>query len=88
MITWLSSHGAPRTAEVLTRLQRDGWTIEPPNPDAAPQTELCATARFPNVEQARAAAHLYRGRVSDLMRGAPADRPADAMSLPFGEESG
>lgn len=76
MITWLSAHGAPRTAEVLTRLQRDGWSIESPDPDAASQTELWATARFPDVEQARAAARPYRGRVSNLMRWAPADRPA------------
>ena len=46
MLTWLSAHGAPRTAEVLGRLQRHAWTIEPPKPDAATQTELWATARF------------------------------------------
>jgi hypothetical protein len=34
------------------------------------RTELWTTAGFRNVEQARAAARLYRGRVSSLMRGA------------------
>ena len=37
---WLFAHGAPRTAEVLRRLQRHAWAIEPPDPDAATQTEL------------------------------------------------
>ena len=83
MIAWLSAHGAPRTAEVLRRLQRHEWAIEPSDPDAATQTELRATARFADVEQARAAARLYHGRVSDLMRWTPADRPADARWLPF-----
>jgi hypothetical protein len=46
MIAWLFAHGAPRTAEVLSRLQRDAWTIEPPRPDTATQTELWATSRF------------------------------------------
>jgi hypothetical protein len=88
MLTWLSAHGAPRTAEVLRRLQCHAWTIEPPNSDAATQTELWATARFADVAQARAAARLYHGRVSDLMRWAPADQPADATWLRFAEEPG
>ena len=46
-LSWLSAHGAPRTAEVLDRLQRHAWTIELPDPDAATQSELWATARFP-----------------------------------------
>jgi hypothetical protein len=46
MIAWLSVHGAPRTAEVLRRLQGP-----------------------------------YHGRVNDLMRWVPADRPAEAMLL-------
>ena len=33
MIAWLSVHGAPRTAEVLRRLQRHAWAIEPPDSD-------------------------------------------------------
>ena len=74
MIAWLFAHGAPRTAEVLRRLQRHAWAIEPPDPDAATQTELWATARFADVEQARAAARLNHGRVSELMRWAR--RPA------------
>ena len=85
MIAWLSAHGAPRTAEVLRRLERHEWAIEPSDPDAATQAELWATARFADVEQARAAARPYHGRVSDLMRWAPADRPADATLLAFAE---
>jgi len=85
MIAWLSIHGAPRTAEVLARLQRHAWAIEPPDPDAATQTELWATARFADVEQARAAARPYHGRVNDLMRWAPADRPPEVTLLPLAE---
>ena len=88
MIAWLFVHGAPRTAEVLRRLQRHAWAIEPPDPDAATQTELWATARFADVEQARAAARPYQGRVSDLMRWAPADRPAEVTLVPFAEHPG
>ena len=88
MIAWLFVHGAPRTAEVLRRLQRHAWAIEPPDPDAATQTELWATARFADVEQARAAARPYHGRVSDLMRWAPANRPAEVTWLPFAEQPG
>ena len=40
IIPWLFVHGAPRTAEVLRRLQRHAWAIESPDPDAATQTEL------------------------------------------------
>ena len=88
MIAWLFAHGAPRTADVLGRLQRDAWTIEPASPDAAAQTELWATSRFADVEQARAAARGYQGRVSDLMRWTPADRPTDATWLAVAEPSG
>lgn len=83
ILTWLSAHGAPRTAEVLTRLQRDGWTLELPDPDGATQRELWAIARFADVEHARAAARGYRGRVSDRMHWAPAGRLDDAISLPI-----
>jgi hypothetical protein len=83
MLAWLVKHGAPRTADVLRRLQQQGWTIEPSDPDAASQTELSAVARFADIEQARIAARPYHGRVSDLMRWTPADRPADATLLAF-----
>ena len=86
MLSWLSAHGAPRTAEVLGRLQRQAWTIELPNPDAATQTELWATARFSDVEQARAAARPHHGRVRDLMRWASTDQPAAATLLRIAEE--
>jgi hypothetical protein len=85
MMDWLTRHGAPRTAEVLRRLQREGWTIESRNPAAATQTELWAMAAFADLEQARAAARPYFGRVSDLMRWTPADPPADATLVPFAE---
>ena len=88
IIAWLSAHGALRTAEVLKWLQRHEWAIEPSDPDAATQTELRATARFADVEQARAAARPYHGRVNDLMRWAPADRPEDATLLPLAEQPG
>jgi hypothetical protein len=73
---------------VLKRLQRHAWAIEPPDTDAATQTEPWATARFAAVEQARAAAGPYHGRVSEPMRWAPAERPADATLLPFAEQPG
>jgi hypothetical protein len=61
MIAWLFRHGAPRTGEVLTRLQRHGWTLELPGPTALTQSELWASARFAGVEQARAAARPFEG---------------------------
>lgn len=86
MLSWLSAHGAPRTAEVLDRLQRHAWTIELPDLDAATQSELWATAVFPDLERARAAARPYSGRVSDLMRWAPVDQPAQTTLLHFAQE--
>jgi hypothetical protein len=69
LIAWLARHGAPRTGEVLTRLQRHGWTLKLPDPAAATQSELWASARFAGVEQARAAARPFRGtrRSSDAL---------------------
>jgi len=78
---WLSAHGAPRTADVLARLQRGGWTIKTPEPDAPTQTELWVTAPFPDIEQARAAARPYQGRVAEAMQWAPAARPGTMESL-------
>jgi hypothetical protein len=86
MIAWLARHGAPRTAEVLRRLRHHGWTIEPPDPAAATQSELWAAAAFAGPEQACDAARPYHGRVSDLMRWTPVDRPADATLLPFADQ--
>jgi hypothetical protein len=68
MIAWLFAHGAPRTADVLSRLQRDAWTIEPPSPDAATQTELWATSRFADVEQA---SHRAAPGVLEVHRSTP-----------------
>jgi hypothetical protein len=82
MIAWLARHGAPRTGEVLARLQRHAWTLELPNPAASTQSGLWASARFADVEQARAAARPFVGRINDLMRWTPADRPAETRSVP------
>jgi hypothetical protein len=60
-IAWLARNRAPRTGEVLTRLQRHGWTLKLPDPAAATQSELWASARFAGVKQARAAARPFRG---------------------------
>ena len=82
MIAWLARHGAPRTGEVLARLQRHAWTLELPDPAASTQSELWASARFADVEQARAAARPFMGRINGLMRWTPADRPAETRSVP------
>jgi hypothetical protein len=88
MIAWLSRHGAPRTGDVLTRLQRHAWTIELPDSAASTQSELWASARFAGVEQARAAARPFEGRVDGLMRWTPADRPTETRSVPVTEPPG
>jgi hypothetical protein len=85
MIAWLYRHGGPRTGELLTRLERQGWTLELPDPAAGMQTELWASARFADVPEARRAARPFQARVHDVMRWAPADRPGDAMLLPVDE---
>ena len=69
---------------MLTRLERHGWTLELPYPGAVAQTELWASARFPDVEQASAAARTFEGRVSDLMRRPPADTTWLAVAEPSG----
>ena len=81
MIAWLYRHGAPRTGEVLRRLDRHGWTIEPPDPAAATQAELWASAHFGDIEQARAAARPFLGRVHDRMRWGPAERAATLVPV-------
>jgi hypothetical protein len=88
MIAWLARHGAPRTGEVLRRLERHGWTLELPEPAASTQCELWASGRFAGVEQARAAARPFEGRVDGLMRWTPADRPAHTTSVPVTEPPG
>jgi hypothetical protein len=88
IIAWLFRHGGPRTGEVLRRLERHGWTLELPDPAAATQSELWAGARFAGVEQARAAARPFEGRVDGLMRWTPADRPAETTSVPVTEPPG
>jgi hypothetical protein len=88
MIAWLARHGAPRTGEVLTRLERHAWTLELPDPAASTQCELWASARFAGVEQARVATRPFEGRVDGLMRWTPADRPAEATSVPVTEPPG
>jgi hypothetical protein len=85
MIAWLYRHGGPRTAEVLSRLERRGWTLELPDPAAGTQTELWASARFPDVAAARTAARPFQPRIREVMRWAPAHRSGEAMLLPVGE---
>jgi hypothetical protein len=82
MLAWLFRHGAPRTGEVLRRLERHGWTLELPDPAAPTQSELRASARFSRVEQARAAAQPFAGRVDGLMRWTPADPAAEPTTVP------
>jgi len=87
MIAWLFRHGRPRTGEVLTRLERHGWTLELPYPGAVAQTAV----GLRSLPEHRAGASLtrpFQGRVSDLMRWTPADRPADATRLAAAEPSG
>jgi len=48
MIAWLSAYGAPRAAEVLGRLPRHAWAIEPPDSDAATHTEQPTNVRLSN----------------------------------------
>jgi hypothetical protein len=79
MIAWLYRHGGPRTGEVLTRLERHGWKLELPDPDAGTQTD---------VAHARAAAKAFQGRVGEEMRWAPVDRPGEAAMLPVDEPPG
>ena len=67
MIAWLFRHGRPRTGEVLTRLERHGWTLELPYPGAVAQTAV----GLRSLPEHRAGASLtrpFQGRVSDLMR--------------------
>jgi hypothetical protein len=87
MIAWLYRHGGPRTGEALARLERRGWTLQLPDPDAGTQTELWASARFADVAQARAAAREFEGRVGDQLRWAPVDRPGEATMLPLEERA-
>jgi hypothetical protein len=82
MIAWLFRHGAPRTGEVLRRLVRHAWTLELPDPAASTQSKLWASARCAGLEQARAAAQHYEGRVDGLMRWTPAGRPGETTSVP------
>jgi hypothetical protein len=81
MIAWLYRHGGPRTGEVLSRLERHGWTLELPDPAAGSQTELWAVGRFADVAEARAAAGPFRERIAEAMRWAPVDRPGGGTTL-------
>ena len=68
ILDWLPRHGAPRTADLLKTLERNGWTIEVPNLEADTQQELWATARHRSLGDARTAARPYLGRVQEQMR--------------------
>jgi hypothetical protein len=88
MIAWLYRHGGPRTGEVLRRLERHGWTISAPEPEAATQSELWAGAEFAGVEEATAAAQPFVGRVASAMRWTPAGRPGETTAVALGDEAG
>jgi hypothetical protein len=88
MIAWLFRHGAPRTGEVLRRLERHAWTLGLPDPAASTQSALWASARFAGIAEARAAARPFQGRVEGVMRWTPSDRPAERMSVPVTEPPG
>jgi hypothetical protein len=57
----LCPHTAPRALQSAHAATARGVDDRAPKPDAATQTELWATARFANVELARAAARLLPG---------------------------
>src|SRR5215207_4513124 len=88
MIAWLVPPRRAAHREVLTRLERHGWKLELPDPDAGAQTELWASARFADVAHARAAAKPFQGRVDGKMRWAAVDRPGEATMLPVDEPPG
>jgi hypothetical protein len=87
LIAWLARHRAPhrRSAHAATAPRLDAQV---PDPAAATRSELWASARFAGVEQARAAARPFEGRVDGLMRWTPADRPAETTSAPVTEPRG
>ena len=81
MIAWLYRHGAPRTGEVLRRLERHDWAIELPDPGAATQDALWARAGFPGVGEAVDAAGAFAGRVDPVLRWTPADAPGEVTRI-------
>ena len=81
MIAWLYRHGAPRTGEVLRRLQRHAWAIELPEPDADTQDALWARGAFAGVAAALASAEEVAGRVDPSLRWTPADRPSEVAEV-------
>jgi anti-sigma-K factor RskA len=81
MIAWLYRHGAPRTGEVLRRLERHAWAIELPAPDAETQDALWARAEFPGVEAAVAAVAEVAARIDPTLRWTPAARPGEVAHV-------
>jgi hypothetical protein len=68
LIAWPARHAAPRTGEVLTRLQRHGWTLKLPDPAAATQSELWASARLPASSRRAPPLAPFEGHVDRPMR--------------------
>jgi hypothetical protein len=81
MIAWLYRHGAPRTGEVLRRLERQAWAIELPAPGADTQEALWARAEFPGPEAAVAAVAEVAGRIDPMLRWTPAGRPGEVAHV-------
>src|SRR5690349_16763334 len=82
MIAWLYRHGAPRTGEVLRRLERHAWAIELPAPDAETQDALWARAGFPGVEAAVAAVAEVADRIDPVLRWTPDGSPGGVAHVP------
>lgn len=81
MIAWLYRHGAPRTGEVLRRLERHAWAIELPDPHADTQDALWARGEFADVGAALASAEEVAARVDPTLRWTPADRPGEVAEV-------
>jgi hypothetical protein len=87
MLAWLSRHGAPCTGEVLTRLERDAWTLALPDAAASHRASWPAPA-WPASSRRAPQLGPSRGRVDGPMRWTPADRPTDTTSVPVTEPPG
>jgi hypothetical protein len=71
MIAWLCRNGRPRTGAVLMRLERHGWKLELPDPDAGAQTELWASTRFADVGPRERQPSPFRGESVTRCAGHP-----------------
>ena len=86
MIAWLYRHGAPRTGEVLRRLQRHDWAIELPEPGADTQDALWARGAFAGVAAALDVGGA-RSPAASTRRcaGRPRTRPGEVAEVPLAD---